>query len=41
MSKKDQNFKKKPDLKIIQYILETFGLNDLEDDRFFRKENIQ
>lgn len=41
MSKKDQNFKKKPDLKIIQSILETFGLNDLEDDRFFTKEHMQ
>jgi len=41
MSKKDQNFKKKPDPKIIQSILETFGLNDLEDDRFFTKEHMQ
>lgn len=41
MSKKDQNFKKKPDLKIIQSILETFGLNDLEDDRFFTKEHMK
>ena len=41
MSKKDQNFKKKPDIKIIQSILETFGLNDLEDDRFFTKEHMQ
>ena len=41
MSKKDQNFKKKPDLKIIQPILETFGLDNLEDDRFFTKEHMK
>ena len=35
------NFKKKPDLKIIQPILETFGLDNLEDDRFFTKEHMK
>ena len=41
MSKKNQNFKKKPDLLIIQSILGTFGLDNLEDDRFFTKEHMK
>ena len=41
MSKKNQNFKKNPDIQIIQSILETFGLDNLEDDRFFTKEHMK
>ena len=37
MSKKNQNFNKNPDMQVIQSILETFGLDNLEDDRFSRK----
>jgi len=40
MSKKNQNFKKNPDIIIIQSILETFGLDNLEDDRFFTKKHM-
>tara|TARA_B100001115_G_C15500893_1_gene237100 strand:- start:145 stop:552 length:408 start_codon:yes stop_codon:yes gene_type:complete len=40
MSKKDQNFRNPPDMKIIQLLLETFGLDNLEDDRFFTKEHM-
>ena len=36
MSKKNQNFNKNPDMQIIQSILETFGLDNLEDDRFIK-----
>ncbi|MBU79521.1 MAG: hypothetical protein CMD29_05295 [Flavobacteriales bacterium] len=41
MSKKNQNFKNNPDLQIIQSILNTFGLENLEDDRFFTKEHMK
>ena len=41
MSKKNQNFRKNPDMQIIQSILETFGLDNLEDDRFFTKEHMK
>jgi hypothetical protein len=41
MSKKNQNFRKNPDIQIIQSILETFGLDNLEDDRFFTKEHMK
>jgi len=41
MSKKNQNFKKNPDMTIILSILETFGLDNLEDDRFFTKEHMK
>ena len=41
MSKKNQNFNKNPDMQIIQSILETFGLDNLEDDRFFTKEHMK
>jgi len=41
MSKKNQNFKNNPDMMIIQSILETFGLENLEDDRFFTKEHMK
>jgi hypothetical protein len=41
MSKKNQNFKNNPDMMIIKSILETFGLENLEDDRFFTKEHMK
>jgi len=41
MSKKNQNFKNIPDMKIINILLETFGLNDLNDDRSFTKEYME
>ena len=41
MSKKDQNFKNTPDLKIINLLLETFGLDGLEDDRCFTKNHMK
>ena len=41
MSKKNQNFRKNPDMQIIRSILETFGLDNLEDDRFFTKEHMK
>ena len=41
MSKKNQNFKNIPDMKIINILLETFGLNDLNDDRSFTKEHMK
>ena len=41
MSKKNQNFKNIPDIKIITILLETFGLNDLNDDRSFTKEHMK
>ena len=40
MSMKNQNFNKNPDMQIIQSILETFGLDNLEDDRCFTKEHM-
>ena len=41
MSKKNQNFKINPDSQIIQSILDTFGLENLEDDRLFTKEHMK
>ena len=41
MSKKNQLFKINPDFVIMQSILDTFGLTDLEDTRFFTKENMK
>ena len=41
MSKKNQNFNKNPDMQVIQSILETFGLDNLEDDRCFTKEHMK
>lgn len=41
MSKKDQNFRNKPDIKFILTLLETFGLDNLEDDRYFTKEHMK
>ena len=38
MSKKNQNFKNIPDMKIINILLETFGLININDDRSFTKE---
>ncbi len=38
MSNKNQNFKNNPDIKIINVLLETFGLNNLTDERSFTKE---
>tara|TARA_B100001094_G_scaffold285827_1_gene300207 strand:+ start:135 stop:542 length:408 start_codon:yes stop_codon:yes gene_type:complete len=40
MSKKDQNFRNIPDLKIIHLLLETFGLDGLDDDRYFTREHM-
>lgn len=40
MSKKNQLFRINPDLPIIQSLLEAFGLDDLEDTRFFTKQNM-
>jgi len=41
MSKKNQNFKNIPDIKIINILLDTFGLKDLNDDRSFTKEHMK
>jgi len=41
MSKKNQNFKNNPDMNIINTLLQTFGLTDLDDDRYFTKENMK
>ena len=41
MSKKNQNFKINPDSQIIQSILDTFGLENLEDDRLFTKDHMK
>ena len=41
MSKKNQTFKIKPDGQLIQIILEAFGLDNLEDTRFFTKEHMK
>ena len=38
MSNKNQNFKNNQDIKIINVLLETFGLNNLTDERSFTKE---
>jgi len=38
---KNQLFKTIPDLQIIQEILESFGLDDLEDTRLFTKEHMK
>ena len=40
MSKKNQLFRINPDLPIIQSLLEAFGLDELEDTRFFTKQNM-
>lgn len=40
MSKKNQNFRNLPDMKIILLLLETFGLDNLEDSRLFTREHI-
>ena len=37
---KNQLFKNIPDLQIIQSILKCFGLDDIEDSRFFTKEHM-
>ena len=37
---KNQLFKNTPDLQIIQSILDAFGLDDIEDARFFTKEHM-
>ena len=37
---KNQLFKNVPDLQIIQAILDAFGLDDIEDARFFTKEHM-
>ena len=37
---KNQLFKNIPDLQIIQAILSAFGLDDIEDARFFTKEHM-
>ena len=37
---KNQLFKNVPDLQIIQSILDAFGLDDIEDARFFTKEHM-
>lgn len=41
MFKKDQNFRNKPDIKFISTLLETFGLDNLEDDRYFTKGHMK
>ena len=41
MSNKNQNFKNNPDMNIINTLLKTFGLTDLNDDRYFTKENMK
>ena len=40
MTKKNQLFKINPDFKIINSLLEAFGLSDLEDTRYFTKQNM-
>ena len=40
MPNKNQLFKIKPDTYIINYLLDAFGLDDLEDSRFFTKQNM-
>ena len=40
MVKKNQLFKINPDIKIINSLLEAFGLSDLEDTRYFTKQNM-
>lgn len=40
MSKKNQLFRINPDLTIIQSLLDAFGLDDLDDTRFFTKQNM-
>ena len=41
MSKKEQNFRNRPDIKFISTLLDTFGLDNLEDDRYFTKEHMK
>ena len=38
MPSKNQLFKINPDLNIIKLLLEIFGLDDLDDSRFFTKK---
>ena len=40
MPSKNQLFKINPDLNIIKLLLEIFGLDDLDDSRFFTKKNM-
>jgi len=40
MSKKNQLFKIVPDKHILNLLLEAFGLESLEDSRFFTKQNM-
>ena len=40
MSKKNQTFRNLPDMKIIKCLLETFGLENLEDSRLFTREHM-
>jgi len=40
MPSKNQLFKMNPDLNIIKILLEIFGLDDLDDSRFFTKKNM-
>jgi len=40
MPSKNQLFKINPDLTIINLLLEIFGLDDLEDTRYFTKQNM-
>jgi len=41
MSKKNQNFRNNPDMKIIVLLLETFGLDNLEDTRLFTRDHMR
>ena len=41
MSKKNQNFRNLPDMNIILSLLETFGLDNLEDSRLFTREHME
>ncbi len=40
MSKKNQTFRNLPDMNIIKNLLETFGLENLEDSRLFTREHM-
>ena len=40
MSKKNQTFRNLPDINIINCLLETFGLESLDDNRLFTKEHM-
>ena len=41
MPKKSQLFKISPDIQIIQFILEAFGLDSLEDTRLFTRDHMK